>query len=385
MKKEDITGLIVWLLLAALAAVFFFVVLRDYYQTSQGFPSWVAYVGFYASAMVGGIIFNAALYELAHVLGAKIGGYKVTSVNILGFNFYKDGNKTKFKLSSYDGLCGETKIFPKTNTKKEPNPNPFLMLGTVFFAVEIVLAVFFWNIMKSMENPWVKNWSYFILTVGVAGAIILIYNILPFHLDNMTDGYRLRMVSNAKNRKAFNDLLRSEGQLSGEVTVEETNDTTKVEEEEDTAFSADLSLNRVYRLLDKREYAKAEELLDVILSSGNVAKKVFIRARAQKIYINLMTKSLEEANSFYENEVPIAERREISEDNDMASIRAYILMSGLLDKSKSECLYTLKKVNKALKHTVEQRRNIEIELFNETIDKVHAAHPKWELDQYKIQ
>ena len=38
--------------------------------------------------------------------------------------------------------------------------------------------------------------------------------------------------------------------------------------------------------------------------------KVYIRARAQKIYIGLIDKDIEAARVYYDNEVPVSERRE---------------------------------------------------------------------------
>ena len=69
----------------------------------------------------------------------------------------------------------------------------------------------------------------------------------------------------------------------------------------------------------------------------------------------------------------------------MASIRVYLLMSGLLDKSRSECIIALNNVYKAFKKTPKNRQATELTLFNEALDKVIAAHPDWELEGYKLQ
>ena len=156
--------------------------------------------------------------------------------------------------------------------------------------------------------------------------------------------------------------------------------------EEITDFTADLNLNHVYALLDKKSYKEAEEILDkIITAKANISAKVYIRAVAQKVYINLITKSIEESREYYDKEVPVAERREISNDVSMASIRAYLLMSGLLDKSRSECIIALNNVYRAFKHTPKNRQKTEVALFNEALDKVVAAHPDWELEGYKLQ
>ena len=380
MKKEDITGLIVYLVIIALAVVYGFAVLQTHASESSlsGFP-YVLYIG---GAVLSGTIINGVLFELAHVVGAKIGKYKVISCNILGFCFYKDdSDKTKFRFASFDGLTGETKIVPKEGMVEKANPYPYLFFGSVFFVIEAIAIMVLFSIFRNSDDAGLKDVAYALLTIGAIGLVILIYNILPLKIDSMTDGYRLTMVSNPKNKAAFNELLRVEYQMAkGDENVE-----IKVFDEI-TNFTADLNLNRVYALLDKKEYKAAEEILDKIIDAKEeISEKVFIRARAQKIYINLITKNLDEAKEYYDKEVPVSERREISNDVSMASIRAYLLMSGLLDKSRSECIIALNNVYRAFKHTPKNRQPIEIALFNEALDKVIAAHPDWELEGYRLQ
>ena len=379
MKKEDITGLIVYLIIIALAIIFGLTVLQTHNSESslQGFQ----YVLYIIGAVVVGAVFNGILFELAHVLGAKIGKYDIISVCVLGFCFYKDNGKTKFKFSSFDGLTGETKIVPKEGMVDKANPYPYLFFGSFFFVIEAIAVMIIFSVFRTAEDYGLRDIAYGVLTVGAIGLVILLYNILPIHIDSMTDGYRLTMVSNPKNKAAFNELLRVEYEISqGNTNVE-----VKVFDEI-TNFTADLNLNRVYALLDKREYRAAEEILDKIIEAKQeVSEKVYIRARAQKIYINLYTRDLEEAKEYYEKEVPVSERREISNDVSMASIRAYLLMSGLLDKSRSECIIALNNVYRAFKHTPKNRQHTEITLFNEALEKVVAAHPDWELEGYKLE
>ena len=378
MKKEDISGIIVYLLIMALAILFGIYVLREHYSTSE---LGNLYFLFVIGAILTGLLFNAILFELAHRLGAKAGRYTIISINVLGLLFFHEEEKLHIKFSSFDGLTGETKIIPQKDAKKEPNPLPYLWFGTLFYFIEIIAFVILFVFLNRDEMPvFAKNIGYFLLIVAVIGGMILLYNILPLHLDSVTDGYRLTMVSNAANRKAFNELLRVEYEISIGNTDVEIATFTDI-----TNFTADLNLNKVYLLLDKREYEEAEKLIDIILAGKEtISHRVYVSARSQKIYINLMTKSLEEAKEFYDKEVSMAERREISNDLSMASIRTYLLMSGLLDKSRSECLIAINNVNKGLNRTSKQRKNIEISLFNEAIDKVNELHPNWELLDHKL-
>ena len=380
MKKEDITGIIVYLLIIVLAVVFGLTVLQTHSaeSTLDGFP----YVMYIIGAVLSGTLFNGILFELAHVLGAKAGKYDIISINILGLCFYKnDEGKRKVKFASFDGLTGETRIVPKKDMVDKANPYPYLFFGSLFFAVEAIAIMVVFAVLRNSQDDGLKDVAYGLLTFGAIGFVILLYNILPLRVDAMTDGYRLTMVSNPKNKEAFNELLRVEYEIEqGNTDIE-----IKVFDEI-TNFTADLNLNRVYALLDKKEYKAAEEILDkIIAAKESVSAKVHIRAVAQKIYINLITKSLEDAKEYYDKEVPVAERREISNDVSMASIRAYLLMSGLLDKSRSECIIALNNVYKAFKQTPKNRQETEVTLFNEALERVVTAHPDWDLAGYKLQ
>ena len=381
MKKEDISGIVVYLIIIVLAVVFGLTVLQTHAKEStlSGFP----YVMYIIGSVLSGAVFNAILFEMAHVIGAKIGKYDILSVNILGFCFYKnEENKTKFKFASFDGLTGETKIVPKPGMSDKANPYPYLFFGSLFFVVEAIAIMVSFSLLRNASNPtWKDDLAFGLLTGGAIGLVILLYNILPVHVDSMTDGYRLTMVSNPKNKEAFNELLRVEHEIemgNSDIEVKVFDDITN--------FTADLNLNKVYALLDQKKYAEAEEILDKIIDAkDSVSAKVHIRARAQKIFINLVTKPLEEAKEYYDKEVPVAERREISNDVSMASIRAYLLMSGLLDKSRSECIIALNNVYRAFKQTPKNRQETEVTLFNEALERVTTTHPDWELEGYRLE
>lgn len=379
MKKENITGIIVYVIILILAVVFGLTVLREYFNQAGhlAMESW-QFVLFIVGAVVAGAVGNAAIFELAHVLGAKAGGYNILSVSIFGLTFAKVENKWKIKFANYDGLTGETKILPKSGTKKEPNPTLYLLLGTVFYALEIVAAVFAFAYMTSVEDKSNLHWAYFILTAAVVGAMILIYNIIPLHLDSMTDGYRLRQVTGSKNRKAFNNLLRMEAG----VPVEEGSEAENIS----STFSADIKLNTLYEHLNKRDYASALVVIkEDILTNPKLSKSVYLRAKAQEIYVNIMMKSLPEALEYYEAEVPLDVRRHISNDISMDCIRAYVLMSGLLDKSRSECNIALKNLLKAYRDVPNNRKDLERQLFNDGLQKVIEAHPTWELEGFLMK
>ena len=375
MKKEDVASLFIYVIIIATAIIFGVTVLQE--RASATHMSQGEYIGYIILAIATGVIFNAIMFEVAHIIGAKLGGYSILLVNVLGFTFYKKEEKFKFKFSSPKGLTGEVRILPKKNRSKEPSPRAYLMFGTLFFLVEAFGLVSAFIVLKGTQT----DLAYFFLIVLFIGGLIFIYNIVPLKLDSVTDGYRLTLISNPKNKVAYNELLRVEYEIeNGNKDVEiKTFETI-------TNFTADLNLNKAYLSLDKGEYADALTIIEQIINAGTaVSEKVHIRALSQKIFIYMMQYDLETATKKIEEEVTHSERRIISNDTSMVSARAYILLAGLIDKSKSEVERTIFDIQKAFRATSKSRRDIEIKLFNLALAKVCEYHPQWGFEKYYLK
>ena len=378
MKKQDVAGIIVYVIILALAAVFGLVVIREY-SPKSGLSSGI-FILFVAGAIVTGVIFNAILFELAHIVGAKIGGYKITFVSILGFTFDKIDEKFKFHFSSYDGLTGETKIIPNSKRKKPANPVPYLVFGTIFYAIEVVAIVLAFSILSRDELPTAtNNIAYFLLIVMAVGGMILFYNIIPFRLDSLTDGYRLRLVSGKKNKEAFNAMLLGETASATEQSQQE---------QVQTSFSNDLKVNELYVCLSEDKLAEAEQIADEIIEDAKTNKKIsnkaLVEAKANKIYFMFLLHDFEEAKNYCATNFSLHDIKELSEENTLPCLRAYILLSGLVDRSRSECVRSLDKIYKIYKHTPEDRRQLETKLFNNAIDFINEKHPDWGISEYRI-
>ena len=375
MKKQNVTGVIVYIVILALAIVFGLLVIREYYANS-GMETG-AYVLYTACAIFAGLVFNAILFELAHMLGAKIGRYNIKSVCILGLAWEKKDGKTHFHLGSFDGLTGETQIVPKTGTKKQPNPIHYLIMGTVFFFVEVVVVVFLFSYLTRVGSSQLsKNIGYFLIIVMAIGAMLLIYNIIPLQLDSTTDGYRLRLISGKKNKDAFNAMLL------GKTVEEHTRDEHII-----TAFSSDIKLNQLYVLLQDEKYVEAETIADEVLSSSETSKiseKTYEQVKAHKIYLVIYNNDLETAKAYLDKNVSLHERKQLSDGYSLTALRAYILMSSFVDRSRWECDRALKKAYKAYKRTPVERRELESKLYNLAVDKVAEKFPEWNAGEYKI-
>ena len=373
MKKEDIADLFAYMVIFAAALVYLLVVLIPHFKDSN-FPNGITYAGFILGAVAAGVVANGILYEVGHILGAKMGGYSILSVCILHFCFYRNlENKWKFKFSSFDGFLGETKILPK---KEDANPNHYLLLGTFLSVLLTAGFTALYIFRKDLDG----DMAYFYLTIVMVGAVCLFYNVLPFKMGTANDGYRLKTVSNPRNREAFNELLRVEYEIAHGAENVEIKTFTEL-----TDYTAELNMNKVYMFLENKEFEKALELVDIVLNNKNqVSEHVYLRALANKIYLTIITTDKETSAKFIEENVDMALRRSMSEDASMASVRAYILVSGLFDNSKSECTLMLQKLTKAYKRVPKNHRKVECELFNDTLRLINEAHPKWEIMNYEL-
>ena len=147
--------------------------------------------------------------------------------------------------------------------------------------------------------------AYFILTIGVSGAAVLFYNIVPFRLDSLTDGYRLRLVGSRKNRRAFNQLLVTE--VTGQISKEQEEKVFKGEKESN--FSTDMNLNKAYLLLSEEKFQEAEKILNDIVNDKKSGRKIVATAENQIIYINLLVKSIEEGSLFCDERVSMSKKK----------------------------------------------------------------------------
>lgn len=379
MKKEDISGLIVYLLIFGLTVVFTFLVIREYYPKSQ--LEIYQYILFVLGAFISGLVFNSILFEVAHIIGAKMGGYEVICVSILGLTFFKKDGKRKIKFTKFDGLTGETKIIPIQDRKKPYKPRLYCLLGSIFFTIEIIAIVFTFSFLQSdvIDNVMLKNLGYFLLIMGVVGAAILLYNILPLKLDSLTDGYRLVLLSNKKNRNAFNDLLMLESGMNIKTTENK-------EEEKTVAFSSDIKLNQVYLALKDEDMEQANSILDSILDNvdDKITNKNLLISKELKLYLLLISKPEEEVRPYYEDKISFQDRKAIGDDSSLCGITSYILIAGILDKSRHEVERVLNKTYKAYKRLQENRKELEVKLYNSAIKYLDSLKPTWNLKDFLI-
>ena len=227
--------------------------------------------------------------------------------------------------------------------------------------------------------------AYAFLTVGLISAILFIYDIIPIKTDTTTNGYAIAYLMKHKDIVAYNNLLEAKNSPNKDELEKEGKKVAKPKEPVINLNTVEGKILSLYLLLDEKKYDEASKTIDEILArKDELTSKSYLEVQEQQIYLKIMSTPEEEMMEYYQESVPLSLKRDISADHTIIGIRTYILMAGLFDKSRSECALALSRVAKAYKNTIPNRKHAELVLFNEALEKVCQAHPKWELDIYKL-
>ena len=367
MRKEEIRG---WLLLTVLgifAAIAMVTLINPVLERFP--PENMKPFTYFIVVIIISFLINVIGLEILHVLGSVAGGYKIVSFNVLGLCFYKEGEKWKFGFRDFNGLAGETKIAPK---KGKLNANLQTWFPIFGYAVELATCIVVFNFIKSsnVKASWLASAAIINLVVA---SMLFVYNFVPIKLDSMTDGYKIRLFSNKTNLDAYNKTLdvlekRRVGENIEKIPVFP----------EITEFTAEINSLAMYQYLEEEDYAKAMEIIDVLLEHKKVINvNDYNRLIAQKLYLTILTKPVKEAKKLYDEICPTEIRRFIANDVSMPSIRAYIMIAGTIEESESEVAYARSKVEKAKKRALKSEIKAEEILLEKAINFVYEKHPKW--------
>ena len=377
MKKNDVMGYIVYALMLGGAIGVGFGVIRPI-LTEQDAANELAIPGILLVllSVLAGAILSSVVLELGHLLGAKIGGYKVTSWNCLGICL-KRGKDDKFKLGfgGFDGLTGETKVVP--NDVNKSNPRPMIFMPLVLFFVEVVLCVVLMVMGQNSPAHGMKALYIVGLVVLTVGLLIFIYDIFPAALDSKNDGAYILIFNNKTNVLAYNQILMAEDKMSRGEDVGETQIYESV-----TDFTVKLNDVALYKALQEKKYDEALRINEYTINCKNsVSAKIYLNAVAQKMALHLYLNPLDEAKEEYIS-LKLEEKKFIANLSTGPAVRAYILISGLVEESEGETKLAMDKAESAIKTSGEDKRAAEEYLMKEALKKIVAKHEDWDFSEY---
>ena len=213
-----------------------------------------------------------------------------------------------------------------------------------------------------------------ILTVG---CLIFIYDIFPAALDSKNDGAFIVIFNSKTNVMAYNQILMAEEKMARGEDVGETQIYESV-----TDFTNKLNEVSIYKALNEKNYDEALRINEfTIKSKSAVSSKVYLNAVAQKMALDLYLKPLDEAKEEYIS-LKLEEKKFIANLSTGPAVRAYILISGLVEESEGETKLAMDKAEAAIKTSGEDKRAAEEYLMKEALKKIVAKHKDWDFSEY---
>ena len=117
MRREELASLIVYLLMIALAVIVGLTAVKDALSVCR--PANMNPFLFVIITIVVGLLFNIIMLEVLHAIGGKLGGYRVTYINIFYFGF----EKIQKAIAKWEKSCG-----------KHPTQKPLEVLERIILA-----------------------------------------------------------------------------------------------------------------------------------------------------------------------------------------------------------------------------------------------------------
>lgn len=378
MKKTDVMGYLCYALMLAIAVTVGLTVVRPIFSdTSLAAFAPMNQIGFVILAVLAGVIINAVLIEVGHLVGAKIGKYKVISWCCLGFCFKRnDKDKMKFCFSNFEGITGDTKIVPLD--EKKSNPKPMIYFPLLFLLLEVVGCVAVIAMAGAFGGVWFW-WKAFVAVILAIAGMLYLYDIFPAALDNKNDGYLLTILTNETNKVAYNQILIAENKMASGEKVENSPIYDKV-----TNFTFRINNVSLYQRLAEEKIDEALAINEkTIASKDTVSTSIFNDAVTQKVALTLAYKPLAEGKEMF-IALPLDQKKYIASMNSAAAVRAYILISGLVEDSITETKLALDRVDASVKKDQSELQTTEEKLMKKAIDIVIAAHPDWDFSDYGL-
>ena len=377
MKKNDVMGYIVYAIMLGAAVGVGFGVIRPLLSDANirnSLP--MDGILLVLLSVFVGLVLSALVLELGHLLGAKMGGYKISSWTVLFLSFKKNSEgKMKFGFGGFDGLTGETKVVPKDVEKS--NPRPMIFMPLVFFLLEVVLCVVLMVFGKNSTAHGAMTLYIVGVIILTVGGMIFAYDIFPAALDSKNDGAYLMIFNTKTNVIAYNQILMAEDKMAHGEEVGETQIYESV-----TDFTVKLNDVALYKALNEKNYEEALRINDFTINSKNsVSSKTYLNAVAQKMALHLYLNPLEEAKEEYIS-LKLEEKKFIASLSTGPAVRAYILISGLVEESEGETKLAMDKAEIAIKNSGEDKRSAEEYLMREALKTVIAKHKDWDFSEY---
>ena len=369
MKRASNFSLVVYAVILIVAYFIGNTILSNASSAVQG-----SLLGFAIACILVGFIFNVVLMEVGHIIGAKIGGYRILSVSLLGLTLVRMNNKWKFMIGAFDGFTGETAVAPK-----KENANPFLYFwgGTGLIVLEILILVLLPIIFTDLyaQQQLLMNAGFIVAAIG---GLILVYNVVPMRLDTANDAI---MMMNVKKdiRPIYHQILTIKGNLYEGDAIPQIEPLEKV-----GYITGKLNYYALLERTYRGEYQEAEAIVDALMNqSEKLSDEVYDNLIPAKLFILMMTKTREEIEEFVST-LPPRLKKTVSSPRSIEAARTYLYYSVKILESHSDFEVASNKF-KSRKAGLRELGRLQAEeaFVHRLMEEVKANHADWLTAQTK--
>lgn len=290
-------------------------------QYSMKFISdWNGYA-YYFISIIGGVIGTFLIYNLGKIVFAKICGYRILYIKLLGLTLDKaDGKKTKVSYDIMDFFTIGMQFVPEDDDTKK-NPTLLFFGGIIFETIILILAFVFFFVFSMNQRSLVANFGWTFLFAACYGFLTPLYEMLPFRQDYPTDMYNCMMTRKEEDRIAFNIFqINKKREMTGE-------DFTVPSFEEYNSF---YKLHTLYYLylqdLYESKLTKASEALDRMkyFSKYYLEDERYLPL-AETVYLKFLVDDEPGANKVFLS-IKKDERKNVTNPSDLAGFRTAVLV-----------------------------------------------------------
>lgn len=336
-----------------------------------------AYVYYFVS-MIGGVIFSFLIYNLGKIVTAKIAGYQIISMKLLGFTINNAANPTKVTYNILDFFTISLQFAPKND---DVNKKPTLIFfgGIIFEGFLLVLNLIFMLTFATKGKAGVTtNFAWTFLFATCYGFLTPLYEMLPLRQDYPTDMYNVLMTKTDEDKIAFNIFqINKRRELTGEDFIVP----------EFTSYDSFYKLHVLYYVYLKNLYESKLEKAFSVLEDMKYYSKYYLEderylPNAETIYLKFLIDDESGANKAYLN-IKKDERKNVTNPIALTGYRTAILVLATIHSDKEAVKNLIKdrteKVQSLCK-TDSIRVKKEEELFNAAKEKAKKIKPDFNLD-----
>lgn len=350
-------------------------------QTTRDYvPGSYSGAAYFLVSIIIGVVCTFIFYNLGKIITAKIAGYEIIYIKLLGLIFDKSTGKMKVKYDFLSFFDLSMQFAPKDDDVNR-NPTMIFVGGFIaeFLLIVIALILFFVFGFKQSGSKTAQAGFGWTMLFGMSyGFLTPLYEILPFRQDYPTDMFNILVTRQKEDKIAFNVVqINKKRERNGE-------DYMVYEMEDYESFYKSRILYGNY--LDHLYSSRLEKAFTVLEKMRYYNKYYNDSDRhipyAETIYLRYLVDDDGGADQQY-LAMKKDDKKTVSSPESLSEYRTAVLIAGLIAGDGEKIKEISSKFNKIIEAYDNPSRRIkkESEFFKGAYNKIRTAKPEFNLPE----